>query len=127
MPTLFNKQLLVCDLTGGSFGSNGVFVDGTASTRTVRGTAQALSTRDIYLNEGGSLVAGSIKIYSSEKLKSRERGKTGDRSFVLHDGIVFECIDHVHFSNNLINHEKYICSPVPKKEIPASVSEAFAL
>lgn len=127
MSTLLNKTFLVCDLTGGSFGDEGEFTDGTASVRSVRGSIQALNSRDAALIESGSRNVGKCKVYSSSRLNSRDRNNNGNRSFVLHNDTVFEVIDHVHFDNKLISHEKYICDMVPTDQIPVAVTEAFGL
>lgn len=127
MPTILNKFFKVCDVKGGSFNARGKWEEGTASLRNVKGTIQALNSRDSVLIVDGSRDIGSCKVYSSSKLYFRKRDGEGNKSFIIHSESVYEVIDLVHFDNNLISHFKYICDLVPTNQIPDKVKEAFGL
>lgn len=88
LSTLFNRYFTVCDFTGEGFGPDGEKTDGVASLRTVRGTIQAITSRDALMIDSGARNTGSVKVYSSSRLNYRQRGKIGARSFVLHQGSV---------------------------------------
>jgi hypothetical protein len=122
---LFNRHFTVCDLTGEGFGADGEKTGGTASTRTVRGTIQSITSRDALMLDTGARNTGNVKVYSSSILYYRQRGQIGKRSFVSHQGAVYEIIDCFHFDNKLISHEKYQASLVPTAQIPEAVREAF--
>ena len=126
MATLFNRYFKVCDFTGESFGPDGEKTGGVASVRTVRGTIQSITSSEALMIDSGSRDTGSVKVYSSSRLNYRQRGKIGSRSFVLHNGAVYEIIDCYHLDNKLISHEKYLASLVPAAQIPAAVKAALS-
>ena len=126
MSTLFNRYFTVCDFTGEGFGADGEKTGGVASVRTVRGTIQSLTSSDALMLDSGARNTGSVKVYSSSRLNYRQRGKIGTRSFVSHQGSIYEIIDSIHFDNKLISHEKYLASLVPTAQIPAAVKAALS-
>ena len=98
----------MCDFTGEGFGADGEKTGGVASVRTVRGTIQSLTSSEALMLDSGARNTGSLKVYSSSRLNYRQRGKIGARSFVSHQGAVYEIIDCFHFDNKLIS--SYILS-----------------
>ena len=125
MSTAFpEKSFLYADCEGGAYQSDGTYLEGALSTRTVSGTIQPMSFKECLAFSDGSRNSGYVKIYCNEKLNARERGESSG-GFVSYGGEIFRIVAEQAYQNGIMAHWRYVANLVPANEIPQAVAEAF--
>lgn len=120
MATLFNKNFEYFEIADSDYGSDGSITTGAVSSRTVRGSVQAINGKELLAMAIGGRQQGSVKVYSDEQLKTRVQGDT-TRAYVKCGGRVYELVDEVPNLNAIISHYKYIGSLVPASQVPEAL------
>lgn len=93
------------------------------TTRSVRGTVQPLNGKETVPAVALSRNAGTVKVYSSERLDFRSEDGTG-LGYVRCAGVLYELVDELPNVNGLIDHWKYIACMVPQSQVPEALKEA---
>lgn len=121
MSTAFaNRTFVYVECSAGAYQTDGSYLEGPTTQRTVNGTIQPMSCKETLAYTDGSRNTGLVKVYSNERLSSRTRGE-GSGGFVSIGGIVYRLADEMIYQNSVMSHWKYIGCMVPENEIPASV------
>ena len=99
--------------------SFGNMVEGTFTTRTVRGTIQPVTGEEAIAYQEGGRNKGVVKIYASERLAARTQEGTEAIGYVNQGGFWYEITDELVFGNlPKITHWKYIACKVPAAQVP---------
>ena len=123
MSTAFaNRTFVYVECSAGAYQTDGTYLEGSATQRTVNGTIQPMSCKETLDYSDGSRNTGLVKVYSNERLTSRTRGE-GSGGFVSLGGIIYRLTDEMIYQNSVMSHWKYIGCLVPENEVPASVSQ----
>lgn len=104
--TLFNNPILVTSKTGTYV--KGVWTPGTDTTKTVYGSVQALSYRELAILDIGRKDLGKVKIYSDTALKVSQEGTENSGDIITWDSRDWEIIQALDFQNGIIPHYKYL-------------------
>lgn len=125
MATAFNRHFLYAELSGGHYDEDGLWVHGSISVRQVRGTLQEGSSKEVLPQASGTRNAGSIDVFSSERLCGETRGEN-EGGFVEYGGYIFRLENEQRFQN-LIPHWKYTGNRLLDGDVPEGVMEALGL
>ncbi len=106
MSTLFQKSISYIPVTGSYV--DGVWTKVEGATTIFQGSVQPLSGKDLDSLEISREDKGLVKVYSSSKLNvsQAETNKSGD--IIIWDSRKWEIITELTYSNNLIEHWKYL-------------------
>jgi len=127
MPTAFgNRSFAYAECAAGTYGADGLWVEGSVSTRTVVGTVQPMSFKECLAYSDGSRNTGYVKVYSGEKLESRTRGGNAG-GFVALGGEVYRLTQEQAYQNGVMAHWRYVGCMVPEEEIPEGLREALGV
>lgn len=117
MATLFDRKFEAITEESPGYDLDGSYVPGELSVRTVRGTIQPITGNETIPAKAASRNTGTVKIYSTERLAFRNRD--GDsRGYVRKAGALYEIVDELPNTNDLINHWKYVACLVSDTEMP---------
>ena len=125
MATLFNGTFTYAELAAGSYGSSGDFVRGERADSEIRGTIQAVTGDDLLTIPEGSRQSGTVKIYSSERLKARTQNSDGAAGYVKSAaGIWYELVQEMPYQNlPKITHWKYVACEIPAAQLPEALND----
>ncbi|MBO5531652.1 MAG: hypothetical protein J5977_04245 [Fibrobacter sp.] len=119
MATLFARTFTYHEMSKPTLDSFGNMVEGTFTTRTVRGTIQPVTGEEAIAYQEGGRNTGVVKIYSSERLAARTQEGTEAIGYVNQGGFWYEITDELVFGNlPKITHWKYIACKVPAAQVP---------
>ena len=108
----FDSDVTVIRKDAGNYNDDGVFVNGTAQTMTIRANVQPLGNRGreqyTHILEGGNRTAQLVRVYTNAVLypDSQTTGQAAD--VVLWRGRAFKIIMAEEWQSNIISHFKYI-------------------
>lgn len=125
MATLFKRTFTYVELSAGSYDSSGDFVRGERTDSEVKGTIQAVTADDLLAIPEGSRQSGTVKVYSSEKLKARTQNSDGAAGYVKSPaGIWYELVQEMPFQNlPKIAHWKYLACEIPAAQVPEALND----
>lgn len=125
MSTLFKRTFTYVELSAGSYNASGDFVRGERTDSEVKGTVQAVTADDLLAIPEGSRQSGTVKVYSSEKLKARTQNSDGAAGYVKSPaGIWYELVQEMPFQNlPKITHWKYLACEIPAAQIPEALND----
>jgi len=106
---LFRQPLTVTRLSPGAY-VNGLWVEGSEETLTVRVSVQPTSPEDMQSLPEGRRERKSYTLFGGERLRSVEDGANPDRVEI--NGDMFEVVLSSEWCNGLINHNRSIAQRV---------------
>lgn len=109
LPLTGQIDILVTSSSGGSY-VRGVYVKGTPTSRTIKANVQpVLKSTDTLILPESDRSKEIIKIYTTEKLKSRKEGSApNEGDLVSYDGKTFEVMKVIEYKMGILNHTKAI-------------------
>ena len=109
----FRKPVIISQITGGGF-VNGRYVEGSTANISILASVQPADSRDISrtieMLPEGRRVTELYRLYTNVRLNTLTNGENPDIATV--DGGQFEVIAEANWSNNVINHYKYIINKI---------------
>lgn len=128
MSTVLDREFIYAECADGSYNSEGEWVPGAVSYRTVRGTVQPMTGKECLAYSGGSRNSGLVSVFSSEILKSRTQGgneggyvRLGACVYQLENEQILQLLDED------VDHIEYTGCLVPEKDIPDGIKDALGL
>lgn len=122
--TLIDNYFICIELADGVYDENGEYQNGSLSSKQIKGTIQPMKSKEALNYSNGARSTGFIKVISSEKLKIKERDKSG--SYVRKENEVY-LLESEEAHSYLIPHYVYAGNIVPLNEIPSGVKSALGL
>ena len=122
--TLIDSYFICIELEDGVYDDNGEYQNGSLSSKQIQGTIQPMKSKEALNYSNGARSTGFVKVISSEKLKIKERDKSG--SYVRKENEVY-LLESEEAHSYLIPHYVYVGNIVPASGIPSGVKSALGL
>ena len=107
MSLFYPSSFTVTNRTTGAY-TNGVWAEGSETSRTITGSVQPFTARDYISTPGGRDDVGMVKIYTTETMQVSKAGGDTSGDLLEWQGKVWKVTGKYNYSNNIISHNKYI-------------------